>query len=308
MAKQLCAQLITRALKSLDEDQEEIVVDALEKLGIETDIDMSAKDMCVALLEKTMQQELGKRVPISAYANSLLTKGKEEAEEKATKTQRLDLANRRKQLKAQLEGKSSNLAGCIPNPERILSKNLYTVVVDPSIGIVELEDGTQQYTAVISLPTALYTRIFTSLENPVIEISTAKGNKAYARLTEPLETNDNVISVSPLVALIAGIKERDGAFLKLCASLPYIARARFTYYGTKAELNELLPNLIIRLPQVVNAFSYLSLGMLLLTDINGREVTVRVDELLDEDDTPIFAGLISPGEGDLPFEIESDIA
>ena len=35
-AKELCAMLITRSLKDLNEDEEEIVVDYLEKLRIKT--------------------------------------------------------------------------------------------------------------------------------------------------------------------------------------------------------------------------------------------------------------------------------
>jgi hypothetical protein len=71
-AKELCALLITRALKDLGEEEEEVVVDYLESIGVEVDLDMKPRDMCIALLEKTMVKELGKKVPMTAYANSLI--------------------------------------------------------------------------------------------------------------------------------------------------------------------------------------------------------------------------------------------
>ena len=71
-AKELCALLITRALKDLGEEEEEVVVDYLESIGVDVDLDMKPRDMCVALLEKTMVKELGKKVPLTAYANSLI--------------------------------------------------------------------------------------------------------------------------------------------------------------------------------------------------------------------------------------------
>ena len=109
-----------------------------------------------------------------------------------------------------------------------------------------------------------------------------------------------------MVAFLLDIGQRDGGFLKLCSSMPDIAKAKFTFYGSREELDGVLQKLIEKLPSVINAFSYLSLGMILMTNIDGKEIHVRVDGLTDFDERPIFAGLIPFGSGDLPFDIEAD--
>lgn len=60
-AKELCALLITRGLKELNEEEEEVVVDYLEDIGVEVDLDAKPRDLCVALLEKVMTKDLGKK-------------------------------------------------------------------------------------------------------------------------------------------------------------------------------------------------------------------------------------------------------
>lgn len=302
-AKELCAMLITRSLKDLTEDEEEIVVDYLEDMGISVDLDAKPRDLCVSLLEKTMEKELGKRVPISAYANSLISKKQVEKEEKAKQQKKKEIQERRAKEQRVLEQKS--LPGCVASD--FLSKNLFKLQVDPSVGIMDLSDGTSQYSAVISLSEDLYTSIFTNFSNPIIEIISSKGKKGYARLAEPHGEDSNTVYISPLVAFLLDVGQKDGAFLKLCSSIPDIAQAKFTFYGSRKELDEILPLLIEKLPSVINAFSYLFLGMLLMTNINGKEVYVRVDGLTDFDERPIFAGLIPFAEGDLPFEIEPDL-
>ena len=51
-AKQLCAQLVTRALQDLTEEEEEVVVDYLESAGISVDLDANPRELCTLLLEK----------------------------------------------------------------------------------------------------------------------------------------------------------------------------------------------------------------------------------------------------------------
>ena len=306
-AKELCAMLITRSLKGLNEDEEEIIVDYLDNIGIEVDLDTKPKDLCLTLLEKTMEKDLGKRVPISAYANSLITKEKSKTEEKSKLYKKKELEDRRRKSVRELEKKSNVLPGCVVGPEDILSKGLYDLQVDENLGIMRLSDGTSQYSAVVSLSSDLYSKIFLNYENPVLEINTSKGYKGYSRLGEPHSGNNNIVLVSPLVAAILNFQKREGAFLKLCMYLPTISKVGFTFYGNKEELNSILPELVNKVPSVVNAFSYLSLGMVLTTEINGKNIEIRVDKLEDLDETPIFAGLVAFGESDLPFEIESDL-
>lgn len=305
-AKELCAMLVTRALKDLDEDEEEIVVDYLNDLNIDVDIDTKPREMCRLLLEKTMEQELGKKVPLSAYANQLLGKitATKSIEEDARKKYELETGRRRKEK--ELQSKDKVLLGCIPG-DPIFTRNLYDIVVNPELGIEILNDGTMQYTSLVSVSENLYNNIFLSLNNPVLEINTSQGLKAYARVGEPHFESNNIIYISPLVGALLKVNVRDGAFIKLCKSLPGIAKVDFTYYGGKEELNNILGELRNKLPSVINAFSYLSLGMILLTEINGKEVQVRVDGLYDNYERPIFAGLIPFGEHDLPFEINPDI-
>jgi hypothetical protein len=304
-AKELCAMLLKRSLKELNE--EEIVVDYLEDLGIEVDLDTEQKDLCHMLLEKTMMKEKKKKIPMSPYINEILEKEKSETDVKEKK--RMEREIERKRLKGQkaLEEQSRVLPGCSLTEKEILPKGFYDLIVNPEIGIVKLNDGSEQYTAVVSVSNSLYNKIFLNIENPVLEIVTIKGEKIYAKLTEPHNEDTNLVFISPLVSLLLNINEREKAVLKLCKSLPEISKINFTYYGSKDELNKNLSQIIQKLPSVINAFSYLSLGLILVTDINGKQIQVRVDGLSDNKNKPIFAGLVPFGETDLPFDVEADM-
>ena len=297
-AKKLCSMLITRSLKDLDYDEEEIVVDYLETIGVSVNLDTDAKELCVILLEKTMEKELGRKVPLSAYANSILHKQKEQQNIQK-------ILEKRTEEKKKLE--KTQLPGCVHSQMNIIPKTLFNIVVDPSVGVIKLNDGTSQYASLISLSTDLYKSLFSKLSNPILEVTSSKGDKVYTRVENYHNLQKNTVTISPLVAQILDIKGKGNGFIRLCNSLPEILKAEFTFYGTKNELNEILPSLIERLPSVINAFSYLSLGMILVTNINGKEYKVRVDGLIDLDQRPIFAGLIPFSEGDLPFEIEADL-
>jgi len=300
-AKELCAMLITRGISTLTEDEEDVVVDYLEDIGVEVELDQTPKQLCVSLLQKSMEQELGRRVPITAYANSLIQKEKVAIEKKIVQKK----MRQRKVHEKELEDKYKTLPGCIPDEDNIVSRNIYELVVDDSIGIKKLSDGSLQYTASISVPEEMYRKIFLNIEKPIIEITTIQGEKGYARI-ESAHKGDNIL-ISPLFAMILKLQNVGNAFLRLCIHLPDINKINFTYYGTNEELQYILPQLINKLPSVINAFSYLSLGLLLKTNINGKDIIVRVDGLEDSDGIPIFAGLIPTGESDIPFDVDADL-
>ena len=302
-AKELCAMLITRSLKDLNEDEEEIVVDYLETLKVKTKLSMGSRELCTLLLEKAMEKDLGKKVPITAYANSLLSNNSDKVV-KTNNNERIKLHRSRSQK--DLENLSNKLPGCLVS-ENIFQRNLYNLIIDPELGIVNLDDGTSQYSAVISVSERLYTDIFLINSTPIVEIRTNKGFKAFAKIAFPHAGNDLDVYVSPLIAHILNLDGANVAFLKLCVSLPNISHVKFTFYGNQEELDNILKQLIIKLPAVINAFSYLSLGMVLSTVINGKEVQVRVDSLTDETDRPIFAGILPFSETDLPFDISPDL-
>lgn len=300
-AKELCAMLITRSLGNLDEDEEEIVVDYLEDLGISVDIDTHPKDLCVTLLEKTMVKELGRKVPLTAYANSVIKKEEEKKREKKARKKQRKLEEKRKEKEQDLKDKFKKLPGCIPEEDMSGS---YPVRVNEEVGIQVLPDNTLQYSAVVSIPSDFYQKIYNKLSNPVLEFNTFTGKKAFARINSYHEGQD--ILISPLVANILGIDKIGEVFLRVCSYLPSINHVKFTYYGNKEELEKILPDLTDKLPQVINAFSYLSLGIVLKTLLDDKEVLVRVDKIEDSDGMPVFAGLIPFGESDISFEIEDD--
>lgn len=307
-AKELCAMLITRSLQDLTEDEEEIVVDYLEKLRIRTTVNMKPKQLCTLLLEKIIEKEYPtSKPPITAYAHQLLQKETITTTEKQKIIKTEDVKIRRSRSQKDLENMAQKLPGCSVSQANIFGRNLYELRLHPEVGIVNLNDETSQYTAVISVSLDLYEKIFLANETPIIEIKTNKGSRAYAKIALPHEESDNIIYISPLVALILNIQDVGYAFLQLCTSLPEIAHVKFTFYGTQEELNQILKDLIVKLPSVINAFSYLSLGMVLNTNINGKQVEVRVDSLTDDRDRPVFSGLLPFQESDLPFDIVPDL-
>lgn len=316
-AKKICAQLITRALKSLDEDQEEAVVDYLESIGVSVDLDANPKDLCVLLLEKTIEEEIRKspdankmnKPPLTAYANKILGKESEVSKEKQQINQLEQVKRRRKISEADLQDKSNTLPSCVPSDVKIFEKRLYEFLIDPEIGIVQLADGTSHYTAKVAIPENMYLKIYENENNPVIEITNSKGYKAYGRIELSPDQN---IRVSPLIGVILNyVGGKDAGFMKLCSTLPYIANVKFTYYGTQKELDEILSILNEKLPAVIEAFSYLSIGMVITTTVNSvsgtKEIYLRVEELTDDDNLPLFAGLLPPGLSEIPYEIFPDI-
>ena len=304
-AKKLCSMLITRSLKDLNDDEEEIVVDYLESLGIRVKLDMSQKEICVSLLEKLMEKELGRRVPMTAFANKLITQEEEQEKKRSQLLEKRRIEKVRKDSQEKLASKT-NLPACLKSDLKILSDKVYDLIIDPNIGIVSTKDGTSQYTAVISIPEPLYSKIFANMDRPILELKSSNGIRTYARIWEPHYSDSNTIYISPLVASILNINKKGSAYVSLCSSIPTISKIDFTYYGSKSELNQDLPSLLEKLPSLVSAFSYLSLGMILVVDLDNREIQVRVDQLLD-DDRPIFAGVIPFSESDIPFDIEADL-
>ena len=298
-AKQLCAQLVTRALQDLTEEEEEVVVDYLESARISVDLDANPRELCTLLLEKTMQKDIGRRVPMTAYANSLL--GKSQAQ-----TRKVDMTKTRQQKERLLEKEHSQLPGCQLSPVQI-PKTLYELKVDPDLGIMELSTGESQYTSMVSLPMNLYEKVFSAETSPVLEIVTDRGERGYARIGEPHSESDTTIYVSPLIGTMLNITKRSGAFIKLCSSLPIINHIDFTFYGDQKELDGVLGQLIVKLPEVIEAFSYLSLGMVLNSQIGDKMVKVRVDGLTDANNRIIFAGLIPFGISDIAFDVSPDV-
>jgi hypothetical protein len=310
-AKEICARYITRKQKELSEDEEEIIVDYLEGNKIKVRLDEKPRDLCIKVLEFNMKKEKidPQRVPITAYANNLLGK---EAEIQTKKSEE-DLIRKEKEEKERqvrdkekiLKEKAKRLPGCVPDEDNILNKGIYELQVDPELGITFLSDNTTQYAAVISFNNNLYNKIFLNHNNPIIELNSNTGFKSYARVAEPHQYQNEVIYISPLVATSLNIKDKGGAFIKLCMYLPEVKKVKFSYLN-KDQLNEILPELIEKIPTVINAFSYLSLGMILKFPLSnsGKEVKIQVNELLDGNGEEISVGLIPFGEGDLPFEIE----
>jgi hypothetical protein len=172
---------------------------------------------------------------------------------------------------------------------------------------MQLSSGESQYTATVSLPMALYEKIFSAERNPVLEITTNKGNRGYARIGEPHADSPSTIFISPLVAMSLNVTDTGSAFLKLCSSLSTIDHVEFTFYGDQARLDQLLDRLITALPEVVEAFSYLSLGMVLNTQIEGEKIEVRVDGLTSDAEQTIFAGLLPFGISNITFDITPDV-
>ena len=198
-AKELCAMLITRGINTLNEEEADVVVDYLEEVGVEVELDTTPKELCLNLLDKTMQEDLGRRVPLTAYANSLIEKEKKTSEEKLVKRKEREIGRKRRRFEEELERKSNQLPGCIPDENNLVSRDLYDLVVDENVGVIVLPDNSLQYAALISVPEDMYRRIFLNISNPVIEIISSKGYKAYDRIESAYQTQENRILLSPLV-------------------------------------------------------------------------------------------------------------
>lgn len=300
-AKEICALLITRGIQNLDEDQEFIIDDYFDELGIELDLDTDYDKLCRDLLRKAKIKDGMERAPLPAYAHSLLSKGKEMDAKKELEKQRKFLNIKRRQKIKDLVRRSRNLEGCKSAAEM---NDVYSFVVNPDVGIKNLPTGDQQYEAFIRVPADLYTKIMSDYDSPVFEIN-YKNNLGYGRI-EGYHENGDVIYISPLIQALLESPDRFSAVGNLCRSMPTISKIRFTYYGTRDELSKILPKLTLSLPHAINAFSYLSLGMVLKTAIDGSEQEVRVDALRDINNTPIFSGIIPLGDSDIPFEIDPE--
>jgi hypothetical protein len=312
-AQELCALLITKGIKNLSDDEEEIVVDYLDSIGVEVSLDDKPRDMCQTLLRKMMEEKSDRPIPITAFANKVLEKSQKERvkkeetrakrrEEENIRKREIDIRTKRVNDELGFDRMKNRLPGC-QQANGIFNQDRYDIQVDYDLGIQELSDGNYQYKAVISLPSDLISQIYGFSDNPIIEIRVGN-NTAYARIEG---VSEDVITISKLVGDILKLREPfANAVLRLCRTMPIIQSVVFTYYGSQEELDSILPNLINRLPETINAFSYLSLGLLLRTVVDGVETIVRVDRLVDNNGDLVFSGLIPFGDSELPFEINAE--
>lgn len=309
-AKELCAKLILKSLKNLSEEEEEFVFDYLYDLGYDLDADTSHQKLCSILLEATMKKDLGRQVPMTAYANSLIQKAKDLELVKESEGKRRALEAMRSKRRTELLGRVRDLPGCDVNDEDFITKNIMIFMRNDQVGY-DVADGIHR--SAISVSENIYKSIFMKLQSPVVELVTTKGHRAYARITDYHQASDTTIFMSQLTAEILELKgSNTSGFLKLCNSLPELAMAKFTYYGTQGELDADLPFLLERLPHVINGFSYMSLGLLFYVRMDEktpqeRIITIRVDSLISAEGEEVFAGLIKFAEADLPFDIIPDL-
>ena len=308
-AKKLCSMLITRALKELNEDEEDVVVDYLYEIGVDVRQDQNSKQLCIALLEKTMKDEKGHLVPITAFANEILGSSNERVEKIEKVEKKVDNRNK---IETDLQSNKDDLTGCIVNDKMknrqvIDDSKFYEFQTDNSVGLMTSGPNSSIYTSGIALSQKKYETVFSHLENPILELYISKTKRAFARITNVHDRDDNLILISPLVSSILGAS-KGACHVRICNSLRKIGSIKFTFYGTKKELDENMAQILEEVPLTINAFSYLSLGLVINTELNsGKKISLRVDQLLDENNTPIFAGLIPFGLTDLPFDVEPDI-
>ncbi len=299
-AKELCSLLITRGLSELTDEEEEIVVDYLENIGIEVELDDTPKQLCTSLLQKIMKDDIKRLVPITAYSNSLL-KLESEKQIKSNQQKMDDRIKRKEKIRyAKLEKKLISQHGDLPGCE--ISDNIlpmFQFIYDPILGI---NNGI--LTSVVSVPDTMYTKIFKTLSNPTLEIITIEGRTVYVRIEPSKNKNQssNVIYMSGLVSQILNTQNTYG-YVKVCKSLPYISHIEFTYLGSEDQMNDDFEYLLKVLPSIVTSFSSLSLGMILRTLKDNRDIHVIVNGLSGDNNKPIFAGLLPFGETNIPFDI-----
>ncbi len=304
-AGELCAKLLLKSLKNLNEDEEEMVVDYLESVGIEADFDLKSNDLCLLLLKHKMKEDLGtdNMAALRPYANKLLESGENVKRLKDEQESQQKILNNRLNISKNL--KSMDLPGCVADRDIGINLNVpYTIIVNPELGIMTKSDGTRQYRSAVSVSQNLYDNIFLKHEQPILELKSTDNEIAYARIEE-MHSENNVIYVSPLTFNLLNTKNML-AFIKLCQNMPVIDKIDFTYYGDRKSLDIDLPMLIQKVPDTINAFSYASLGLVFTIPLDDKSVMLRVDKLLS-DGKPIYAGILAFGENDLPFDIEPDL-
>lgn len=317
-AAEVCARLLTRALKELTEEQEELVTDYLYSIGINIEADISSRDMCLVLLEKLMIDEYGNKVPVTAFANNILEKAKKASEIRAQQVKAQQITYNRALKEKELKQQTGNMLGCEISNTNIFSKIPYKLVIDPTIrtDVNRAEEAEGAYSAVILLSTNLYNELLLNFDSPLLEIVTLKGARAYVRVQGTYESSndDHVIHITPLVAEILELDpnvKSAQAFVKLCNALAEISFVEFRYYGTQEELNGVLQQIQEILPSIINRYSYLSLGMVFKLQIPDNigvlnQHEVRVDRIYDTNKDSIYAGIIPQGDVAIEFEIFPD--
>lgn len=306
-ATELCAKLILKSLKSLNSDEEELVVDYLDSIGIETDLDTNTNELCMLLLKHKMKEDLNtdNMAALRPYANKILEKSEMEKNRDQDNKIAENLKKDRQSISKDLK-KQTSLPGCVADT-KLKSFLPYKIVVKTDLGIITKKNGSLQYRSAVSLPESLYSKIFLEHNQPIIELKSTDntGEIAYARIEEA-HNEDDIIYISPLTFNLLATKNML-TYIRLCKEMPIIDKIFFTYYGNKKDLDKDLPELIEKVPDIINAFSYASLGLVFTIDLNDKSVMLRVDKLLSADEQPIFSGILKFGDSDLPFEITSDL-
>lgn len=303
-AKELCARYITRQITELDEEEKDDIYYYLDDRGYEVTTETKPRQLCMMLMEDLIKKEGAGRIPITAYSHKIIQDLDRAREVRARKYAEAEEKAQRRRKIMELERSSSVLPGCVKDRSGIVPNVPYSFILDPAVGLIRDSEGQEVYKSLVNVPENIYMQIFTrGIDKPVLELSTPRGKKTYARIAGPHSGINNMLLLNFLTQEELGLREGDKIFMKLCVDMPEITSIMFTYYGTQEELNEILPELIVKLPKNINTMTSLKLGDEIHVD---NRYTVRIDKLYSEGGEEVFSGIFPLGYSNVPFEIEPE--
>lgn len=296
-AQELCSELLLNITKNLTDEEEELVVDYLDNIGIEVDLDVEQNKMCRMLFD-SLTKKLPGRVPVQALANKILDDRKIRLGENVeTKTEE-SLEERRDKISDQLL--TSGKTTCVLDESNIVPTNQMYKFITDELGITTESDYTH-YNAVVKLPIKLYEKIFFNVENPVLKITKFGGNheSTYVKINgynDKFYTNESIVEPIEITDITDDYKNR----IIIDKHTPYISHVKFIYYGDKKELNKNL--LAIRNSLKENDVRSFRVGSTVLAD---KGYKFMVGSIKDENNRNVSIGRIKYDMDDIKFDIES---
>ncbi len=270
---ELCARLLTSKIDSLTEEEREDLFIELD------DPDFDENESSHMICKRLLSRIAGKQ-PVGPFAHKYLSDLDKKRLETKRRFHKQDQAQKRK-----------NLTGCQLKSADIFGFTKYHPLID-----YELASG------MISVHSSLYEKLLSEYKTPIIEMQNEKEERIYLRVSNFHDEDKNVIFISP--AVLERFQWIDYVLLMVCKNIPEISFISFLFLGSQEDLNDIMDILRNDLPGKLNKLTGISLGEdLKMVMENKEEFIIRIIGLKDLENEDIFAGRVSLGEQDVPFDI-----
>jgi len=308
-ANELCALLITKQVEGLTIEEEDLVVDYLYKIGIDVSPNDSQQVICNTLISKLLEKEGTARIPRTAFANKLIENERQFKIDQANRMRKQRIYDHRLKQVDSLVSAARRTECLLDTTGLIPPEKIYTLIKKNDFGLFEGLNGSKYIKAVIKIPSNLYKKIFQHIDIPILKITPIGKDSMieYIKIEGYHNDDTDFIYMTESTRILLNIDEIGAAKLQLCKSVSVIDQIDFIFYGNNEQLIKYVEAIKILLPNLINAYSVLKVGITLtLFDKNNILLVVLIHKLYSNG-KEVFIGALPPGTNEIPMNILADI-